>query len=315
MSSVMITSTASSHPIANMVEIPLTKKVSKKVSKKVETPIVAVVDEVLKVETPFVEKKENEDENKDENEDEKKDEKKEKKAVLPAKLFKNMAFGYWLLLRLKEDNVVDEDVYNKAFADYLKPFASTAVQTSLYESFECDLKMISKDLKKMVRDHHKPPRVKKEKKEKKEKVKKVDDNDASTDLVSRIVEAALTSIEPVKPKRKYNRKKTVDDEIIKKTVNEVDDEIIKKTGEEVLDEVLKELTEEVLDVEEEVEEDTEVQPFTFNDGFSCLVDTKELSLYDKVSHEPITSHTLERISLPDNKLMLIDHNKFAYFHF
>ena len=89
---------------------------------------------------------------------------KEKKENLGAKFFKSMVFGYWNLLRLKEDSVITEDVYNQALGDYLKPFASVTDQTALYESFENDFKMLSKDLKKMIKDHHKPPKVKKEKK-------------------------------------------------------------------------------------------------------------------------------------------------------
>jgi len=146
-------------------------------------------------------------------------EKKEKKENLPAKFFKSMVFGYWNLLRLKEDSIITEDVYSQALGDYLKPFASVADQTSLYESFDTDFKMLSKDLKKMIKDHHKPPKAKKVPKEKKAKEKKTNPpcpkgsvNQKDLDLVSRIIDAALTSTEtsvPCKPKRKYNRKKSI----------------------------------------------------------------------------------------------------------
>jgi hypothetical protein len=136
-------------------------------------------------------------------------EKKEKKQNLPAKYMKNMTFGYWFLLRLKDNGVISEDAYNTAFADFLKPFANVVDQTSLYESFDNDTKMITKDLKKLIKDFHKPPKVKKEKGVKGRKKKAKDAEDAcDTDMVSRIVNAALNedSKEEVKPKRKYTRK-------------------------------------------------------------------------------------------------------------
>ena len=94
-----------------------------------------------------------------------------KKSNLPAKFFKSMVFGYWNLMRLKQDSIITEEVYSKALQDYLKPFASVTDQTALYESFENDFKMLSKDLKKMIKDHHKPPKVKKAKVVKEKKVK------------------------------------------------------------------------------------------------------------------------------------------------
>ena len=110
---------------------------------------------------------------------------KDKKHNLPAKFFKNMVFGYWLLLRLKEDNVIQQDAFDTALADFLKPFASINQQNSLYEWFEGDFKILSKDLKKMTKDKLKPTKEKKEKKVN-DKIKKV--VDAESDLVSRIID-------------------------------------------------------------------------------------------------------------------------------
>ncbi len=148
--------------------------------------------------------------------------KKEKTATLPAKLMKSMTLGYWLLLRLKEDNVIDDETYSKAFLDYVKPFADTCEQMRLYESFECDVKMLSKDMKKLIRDNNKP------KKEKKEKKVKGKEKEVTSDIVSRIVDAALTSTEIVKPKRKYNRKKTEELNTIDEIVVQVPEEATKQ---------------------------------------------------------------------------------------
>jgi len=310
---------------------------------------------------------------------------KEKKENLGAKFFKSMVFGYWNLLRLKEDSVITEDVYNQALGDYLKPFASVTDQTALYESFENDFKMLSKDLKKMIKDHHKPPKVKKEKKVKEVKEKKVKVNDDKDDLVSRIVEAALTSTEPsvpCKPKRKYTRKKsdnkttdaaadsktkTTDADAESKTTDAVTESKTKVTDavaesktkvidadtvsedqelveEEIVDYCLgcetgldnddghrdpktnnyfpncccatneDKLHEEEQEQElvEEEEEELDVEHFTFNDGFECLLNPNDLSLYDIVSHKPIFCHSLKRISLPNNQTMLLDNDNHAY---
>ena len=297
-------------------------------------------------------------------------EKKEKKQNLPAKYMKNMTFGYWFLLRLKDNGVISEDAYNTAFADYLKPFANVANQTSLYESFDNDTKMITKDLKKLIKDFHKPPKVKKEKgvKGRKKKAKVKDAEDAcDTDMVSRIVNAALNedSKEEVKPKRKYTRKPKVPKDAPKEDAPKVPkdapkedapkddapkedapkddapkedapkDEAPKEWGEEDgclgcetgadcddahinpdTREHYKEChvnDDELVEEEyEEIEEEIETEEFTFKDGFKCLLDTNNLALYDRNTHRPITSHTLQRISLPDGSSMLLDHDKNTY---
>ena len=285
---------------------------------------------------------------------------KEKKENLGAKFFKSMVFGYWNLLRLKEDSVITEDVYNQALGDYLKPFASVTDQTALYESFENDFKMLSKDLKKMIKDHHKPPKVKKEKKVKEVKEKKVKVNDDKDDLVSRIVEAALTSTEPsvpCKPKRKYTRKKSdnkttdagadskskVTDAAADSKTKVIDADTVAEdqefAEEEIVDYCLGCETgldnddghrdpktnnyfpncccatneeEQEQDLVDEEEEELDVEHFTFNDGFECLLNPNDLSLYDIVSHQPIFCHSLKRISLPNNLTMLLDNDNHAY---
>jgi hypothetical protein len=286
---------------------------------------------------------------------------------LPAKFFKNMVFGYWFLLRLKEDNVICDDVYNKALGDFLKPFASNADKNSLYLAFETDFKMLSKDLKKMVKDHNKPIKVNKSKTEKPpKKLKDKDKNTDKDDIVSRIVDAALTSTtEPVKPKRKYSRKKnialgelTTETEAPKELENETETKtpkepktktkatkapkapkepetetkVVEAEAEaeaevkvveakvveakvveaKVVELETKELETEEEEEEEEEESELEVQLFTFKDGFNCLYNPDDLSLYDTLSHEPITTHSLQRISLPNNIFMLLDNHNNAY---
>jgi len=279
-----------------------------------------------------------------------------KKSNLPAKFFKSMVFGYWNLMRLKQDSIITEDVYSKALQDYLKPFASVTDQTALYESFENDFKMLSKDLKKMIKDYHKPPKVKKTKVVKDKKVKSDAKLKDDNDIVSRIVEAALTSTEPVvKPKRKYNRKKTAVG-IPKTTLNEQNTEthvsclgcesgidndsahrdpntnnyypncccapneepietptdrlLENKTTVHKLEQELELELEQEQEQEQEIE--LEVELFQFKDGFTCLYDPNDLSLYHKVSHLPITSHSLQRISLPNNQTVLLDNFNNTY---
>ena len=286
---------------------------------------------------------------------------KEKKQNLPAKYMKNMTFGYWFLLRLKDNGVISEDEYNTAFNDFLKPFANVTDQTSLYESFENDTKMITKDLKKLIKDFHKPPKVNKEKGVKGRKKKVKDTEDAcDDDIVSRIVNAALgeDSKEEVKPKpkpkRKYTRKQKVPKEEAPKedapkeeapkeeapkeethneethneeTHNEWGEEdgcLGCETGADCDDAHINPDTgeyykkchvndDELVEEEyEEIEEEIETEEFTFKDGFKCLLDTNNLALYDRNTHRPITSHTLQRISLPDGSSMLLDHDKNTY---
>jgi len=140
--------------------------------------------------------------------------------TIPAKYFKNIAFGYWLLLKSKDEHLIDETTFNTFMKDYLKVYASISDQMEYYDSFDADFKMVSKDLKKMIKDFHKPPKTKKPKKEKTLKADTSDDpkptkrgrpkkdtskDNDDDDLVSSIVSAAFESIKE-KPKRVYVRK-------------------------------------------------------------------------------------------------------------
>ena len=143
---------------------------------------------------------------------------------LPAKYFKNQAFGYWLLLKFQSDGVIDDTTFNTLMKDHLKVYSSISDQTSYYESFDDDFKMVSKDLKKLMKDFHKPPKVIKPKnlkklKEKTEKTdtiepkkrgrpkKEISKQGNDDDLISSIVSAALSNPEN-KPRRVYVRKNT-----------------------------------------------------------------------------------------------------------
>ena len=49
----------------------------------------------------------------------------------------------------------------KCLNEYLKVYASIQDQTAYYEAFDTDFKMLSKELKKLIKDFHKPPKLKK----------------------------------------------------------------------------------------------------------------------------------------------------------
>ena len=127
------------------------------------------------------------------------------------------------------------------------------------------------------------------------------------------------NVDTAKPKRKYSRTKPVIgdskeiDAVKPKIKNSKKKPVL---AEEVLaEEVLaeKELEEGELEEEELEEEELEVELFTFNDGFVCLYDAKDLSLYDKDTHAPVTERKLTRIMLPNNAgTMILDDKNNAY---
>ena len=166
---------------------------------------------------------------------------------LAAKHMKNMVFGYWIALKMKGDGLITEDGYNTVMNDYLAAYGQVNVQTTHYEQFASDTKITTKELKKTIKDFHKPPKVKKEKVKKEpaaKKGRKAQDKGPKDDLMARIVAASLppketateteteiksvveteiktvvetateteTEIKPdaPKPKRKYTRKKKID---------------------------------------------------------------------------------------------------------
>ena len=138
-------------------------------------------------------------------------------STLPAKHFKNLSFGYWMIMKMKNDSLITDETFEVMMKDYLKVYSSVSEQITYYEAFDTDCKMVTKDLKKLIKDFHKPPKVKKEKKTKKvsddtDKPKKrgrpskknlqTEEND--DDLVSRIVTAAFDNIDKSEP-RVYER--------------------------------------------------------------------------------------------------------------
>ena len=120
-------------------------------------------------------------------------------------------------MKMKNDSLITDETFEVMMKDYLKVYDSVPLQISYYEGFDTDCKMVTKDLKKLIKDFHKPPKVKKEKKTKKvnddtdkpkkrgrpsKKTLQTEDND--DDLVSRIVTAAFDNIDKCEP-RVYER--------------------------------------------------------------------------------------------------------------
>ena len=90
----------------------------------------------------------------------------ESKPKLPAKLERYMIFGYWFSQKLKQTDVITDEKFGEMLNE-LKVFESLETQQSLYESFETALGATQKTLRKMIADHHKPPKVAKANKPKK----------------------------------------------------------------------------------------------------------------------------------------------------
>ena len=77
-----------------------------------------------------------------------------------------MIFGYWFLQNLKQTEVITDEKFGEMLNE-LKAFESLETQQSLYDSFETTLVATQKTLRKMIADHHKPPKVAKAGKPKK----------------------------------------------------------------------------------------------------------------------------------------------------
>ena len=92
--------------------------------------------------------------------------KRESKPKLPAKLERYMIFGYWFSQKLKQTDVITDEKFGEMLNE-LKVFESLETQQSLYESFDTALGATQKTLRKMIADHHKPPKVAKANKPKK----------------------------------------------------------------------------------------------------------------------------------------------------
>jgi hypothetical protein len=248
------------------------------------------------------------------------------------KHLKNMVFGYWMALKMKTDGLVDEATFNSIVTDYLKAFADVSDQTTYYDQFILDTKTVTKELKKSIKDFHKPVKVKKEKVVKEKAAKKgrkaAEKTLNNDDIVASIVAASLQAsteppiaetvaepiaetpaetvaepvaepvaetvaepiaetvaepiaetpavvtpiAEPVKPKRKYTRKKKVEAPAVEEPLP-----IPILVRNDVLTEELS---------EEEMEEELDVEAFTAPDGKKYLIDQQK-NLYDFVTHEPI----------------------------
>jgi len=216
------------------------------------------------------------------------------------KHLKNMVFGYWMALKMKTDGLVDEATFNSIVTDYLKAFADVSDQTTYYDQFILDTKTVTKELKKSIKDFHKPVKVKKEKVVKEKAAKKgrkaAEKTLNNDDIVASIVAASLQAsteppiadtvaepiaetvavvtpiAEPVKPKRKYTRKKKVEAPAVEEPLP-----IPVLVRNDVLTEELS---------EEEMEEELDVEAFTAPDGKKYLIDQQK-NLYDFVTHEPI----------------------------
>jgi hypothetical protein len=154
-------------------------------------------------------------------------EKKPKKPFLSAKYSKFMVFGYWLIEKLTEsDLLIDSDEAHKQ----LEIFSEIPAQIEFYKNFVDDeFKITQKTIKTLVRNYQKEIKKEQKKQEKKEAKPKVEGGekkkrgrkakvqplpDAEEQLITELVAAAQGSDEPVaevpvaveKKKRSYNRK-------------------------------------------------------------------------------------------------------------
>jgi len=258
-----------------------------------------------------------------------KKEKKPKKDTLPAKFSKNMTFTYWFLTKIQEENGYwDAESFDAIRASLTMMYATVKEQSEYYKAFEDDSAMLSKELKKMIKVFHKPPKEKKAPKTNaKRGRKKKEEVDNATDDVKSIVDdivAAATSGIPKteteintdeaaakKPKRKYTRK-------AKPTLDTKEAEVEDDTKEAELKEDTKE-AELKEDANEELLSDAEDEivtlEFTFkDDGFLCLRqefpnDDLSFSLFDRNTHELIHSHTL---CATKDRTHFIDHHNNLY---
>jgi hypothetical protein len=121
---------------------------------------------------------------------------------LAAKHMKNMVFGYWIAMKMKADGLITEEGYKAVMTEYLAVYGKVSAQTTHYEQFVSDTKVTTKELKKLIKDHHKPPKVKKEKVKKDpaaKKGRKAQDKEPKDDLVAKIVAASYTANTDSKP--------------------------------------------------------------------------------------------------------------------
>jgi hypothetical protein len=82
---------------------------------------------------------------------------KSKKPVLPAKYSKNVVFGFWLIQNLQEKQLLTD---HNAALDLLQVFSDVSSQKILIDGFFEEVKVISKNMKILVRNHNKPSKTK-----------------------------------------------------------------------------------------------------------------------------------------------------------
>ena len=80
------------------------------------------------------------------------------KPKLPAKMERNMIFGYWFANMLFSGNFIDNSIITIMY-DKLRIYESLENQTDLYMKFESELNATQKTLRKLIADYHKPPKA------------------------------------------------------------------------------------------------------------------------------------------------------------
>jgi hypothetical protein len=128
------------------------------------------------------------------------------KKTLAAKYTKFMVYGFKLAQSLKDQDLIDDEVYNYMMKEQ-NMYGTVDAQTEFFESFFEDMKSSAKLMKQQIRQHNKPLKAKKEKvvdpdapKAKRGRKKKevVDNSTPEEKLVADIVAAAKSeTIEPV----------------------------------------------------------------------------------------------------------------------
>ena len=128
------------------------------------------------------------------------------KKTLAAKYTKFMVYGFKLAQSLKDQELINDEVYNYMMKEQ-NMYGTVDAQTEFFESFFEDMKSSAKLMKQQIRQHNKPVKAKKEKvvdpdapKAKRGRKKKevVDNSTPEEKLVADIVAAAKSeTIEPV----------------------------------------------------------------------------------------------------------------------
>ena len=126
--------------------------------------------------------------------------------TLAAKYTKFMVYGFKLAQSLKDQDLINDEVYNYMMKEQ-NMYGTVDAQTEFFESFFEDMKTTTKLMKQQIRQHNKPLKAKKEKvvdpdapKAKRGRKKKevVDNSTPEEKLVADIVAAAKSeTIEPV----------------------------------------------------------------------------------------------------------------------